>query len=386
MIKRLKTLLITTSLMLLGAFAHAQESDNIRELVFNGRVNGRSSPEFTKASRNILSTVPTGSKAEVVTTTRMNSPGSYAVQVRITKLGKGKSKTKVGDVVWVYYNKKNPWLKFRDGEDMELQNPENALAESSRKSGDPQPSPPSNEDKSVDPNEAMPDSAKTEAGMGGNCKLNGTCGSSETNRNDLQNIATKALDDAAKKKPKENSEIAAATKSKKTNFDLYKKRKYTMTEHEWKNFPTVTNYSNSSKVAKTIKAGVRNKEPHSTGWCYSYVKTALQSGGLVKSRPPGGFAKNAVRDLKAQGFVNLMDEPYKGIIKSPDDAPKGAVLVYETSDKRQAGDVQIKTEWGTNGGYVSDFLSDNSFLSSPKARRFKANGKPYRIIGVMIKP
>ncbi|WP_413584940.1 hypothetical protein [Bdellovibrio sp. HCB274] len=388
MSKRLRILLITTSLVFFGAFASAQESEDIRELVFNGRVNGRSSPEFTKNSRNILSTVPPGSKAEVVTTNRMNSPGSYAVQVRITSIGKGKTKAKVGDLVWVYYNKKNPWLKFRNGNDVELQNPEPALAQESRKRGTPVPSPSTNADKSIDPNEAMPDQSRTEAGMGGNCKLNGTCGGSEANRNDLKDVATKALDDAAKKTPKEEKKSMSEVASGKSTaiIEQLKKRKYTMTEHEWSNFPTVTKYSNSDKVARSIKAGIRNKEPGSTGWCYSYVKTALQGGGLVKSRPPGGMAKHAVKDLKAQGFINLMEAPYKGIIKSPDDAPKGAVIVYETSDRRQAGDVQIKTDWGTSGGYVSDFLSDNSFLSSPKARRFKSIGKPYKIIGVMIKP
>ncbi|WP_413575391.1 hypothetical protein ACLVWU_13790 [Bdellovibrio sp. HCB290] len=402
MIKRLRILLITTSLMFLGAFAFAQASENIRELVFNGRVNARSSPEFTKNSRNILSTVPPGSKAEVVTTKRMNSSGSYAVQVRLTSVGTGKTKAKVGDLVWVFYNKKNPWLKFRDGDDVEMQNPESALAKQSREAGASQPAPSSNDDKSIDPNEAMPDQSRTEAGMGGNCKLTNSCGGTEANRNDLKDVATKALDDAASKskKPKDlkkdSPEVAASDSAKAKDDALYaryKKRRYTMSEHDWKNFPKIAKYSNDPKTQKMIRSAMANKEPYSTSMCYQYVKRAGMAGGWLKKYPPGGEAKDAVRDLKAQGFTNLMESPYKGIIKTPDDAPKGAILVYATSDKNEAGDIQIKTDWESDGGYVSDFVrprdmsqgKDGSFMTFDKAKRFARKGKPYKIIGVMVK-
>ncbi|QDK47524.1 hypothetical protein DOM22_15040 [Bdellovibrio sp. ZAP7] len=397
--------------MLVWSSAYAQVPEELQEVVLTGNLFGRSSADFSKSANNIKTTVTQGTKGTVVESRRLKSPGSYGVKIRLTEVGSGKTNAKPGDEVWVYYNKKNPWITFRDTKDMEVQNPENALTAKARQSGEgiPAPTTPTPaDDKSIDPNEAMPsgDRSQTEAGTGNNCLLNNSCGTS-ANHEAMKSVADKILDDevakrpkdAGAKKPEAKKETKspdfgkeAAEKKKAATLAKLKKRTYTMERFDWTNFPEVMKYSESAKAAAAIKSGIRNREPGSTGRCYAYVKDALLASGLVKSRPPGGHAKNGVKDLKAQGFINLMDEPYKGIIKSPDDAPKGAVIIYETSDKGQSGDIQIKTDWSTDGSYVSDFLgrrtdrSDGSFLSSPKAKDFKRRKKPYKIVGVMIKP
>ncbi|QLY24565.1 hypothetical protein [Bdellovibrio sp. KM01] len=403
MINRLRFLNLTTAVMLVWSSAFAQVPEELQEVVLTGNLFGRSSADFSKSANNIKTTVTQGTKGTVVESRRMKSPGSYGVKIRLTEVGKGKTNAKPGDEVWVYYNKKNPWITFRDTKDLEVQNPENALTAKARQSGEGIPAPASPtpaDDKSVDPNEAMPsgDRSQTEAGTGNMCLLNNSCGTS-ANHDAMKSVADKILDDeVAKGRKAKDSEKApdygkeAADKKKAATLAKLKKRTYTMEKFDWSNFPEVMKYSESAKANAAIKAGIRNREPGSTGRCYAYVKDALLASGLVKSRPPGGHAKNGVKDLKAQGFINLMDPPYKGIIKSPDDAPKGSVIIYETSDKRQSGDIQIKTDWSTDGSYVSDFLgrrsddSDGSFLSSPKAKDFKRRKKPYKIVGVMIKP
>jgi len=155
---------------------------------------------------------------------------------------------------------------------------------------------------------------------------------------------------------------------------------------KWNNFPEVMKYSESKHVESTISFAMKKKYAKSQAYCYRAVKQALVAGGVVKKYPPGEHAKQAVHDLKDQGLINMLDNPeYKKIIKTADDAPKGAVIVYANNTK-ESGDTQIKKDWGSEGGFVNDFYSNNSFLESPKARRYDRAGKPYKIIGVMIKP
>lgn len=406
MIKRLRVLQFLTTAMLVWSSAFAQIPDELSEVILTGNLNGRSSADFSSSAGNIKTTVTAGSKGTVVETRKMRTPGSFGVKIRLTSVGKGKTKAKVGDEVWVYYNKKNPWMRFRDAQDTEVQDPTEALKAEARRQGEGIPAQPSEDSKSVDPNEAMPsgDRTQTEAGTGGNCTLTNSCGNN--NPANLRDIADKIKDDQANKKKAEDKETAkakkaiddlatkrpaevakadAASNAAEAPYSKYKKRSYTMTANEWKNFPEVMKYSESAKVKKTIQSAMANREPGFTSKCYRYVKRALVAGQKI-SYPPGEHAKQAVTDLKRQGFKNLMDSPYKGIIKSADDAPKGAIVVYATSDKNQSGDIQIKMDWGNDGGYVSDFYNPRSFLESPKARDFARRGKPYKIIGVMIKP
>ncbi|MFM6929147.1 MAG: hypothetical protein ACKOX6_11825 [Bdellovibrio sp.] len=155
---------------------------------------------------------------------------------------------------------------------------------------------------------------------------------------------------------------------------------------KWNAFPEVMKYSEGKDVASAIAFAMKKKYAKSQAYCYRSVKRALVASGIVEEYPPGEHAKQAVNDLKDQGLINMLEHSkYKKLLQTPDDAPKGAILVYANNTK-ESGDTQIKTDWGSESGFVNDFYSNNSFLESPKARRYDREGKPYKIIGVMIKP
>ena len=154
---------------------------------------------------------------------------------------------------------------------------------------------------------------------------------------------------------------------------------------KWNQFPEVVKYSESKQAESTISFALKNKYAKSKAYCYRAVKKALVAAGAVKKYPPSEHAKQAVGDLKKEGFINMLDHPsYSKLIKTPDDAPKGAILVY-ANNTHESGDTQIKEDWGSDSGYVNDFYSKNTFLESPKARRYARAGQPYKVIGVMIK-
>lgn len=129
---------------------------------------------------------------------------------------------------------------------------------------------------------------------------------------------------------------------------------------KWSSFPEVVKYSDSSQVSESIHFAIVNKLREKAGKCWKYVKDAILAGSLVTERPSSIYGKAAAGDLEQQGFINMMDDPrYKDLIKSPKDAPKGAILVYkDKGSPKAAGHAEIKTDWGTNGGYVSDFFHD----------------------------
>lgn len=365
-----------------GSSALADIPQELQDVVFSGNLNARSSVDFRSKARNIVSTVPKGSEGTILETRQLKRTGSYGLKVRITKVGgDGKNtKSKVGDEVWVYFSQKDPWLSFHDRTGEEVQDPEVALSTRAKRDGESlpvlegtvtQPTLPTKEqvkanqlpeEPSVDPNLAKnTDPTKTEGDVCINCSTKPVPQTTERNIQNLKDV---------------RDEVAKSSTPIPTNAKAGK----------WSEDPVVMRYSESKKVQDTIRYGIRNKKPRSTGYCYRYVKRALMGGDLVDRYPPGGHARDAVRDLKAQGMINMLDNPkYRDMIKSPEDVPKGAVIVYHNSS-RDSGDIQIKTDWGDDGGYVSDFYSNNSYLSSPKARRRAREGKPYRMIGVMIKP
>ncbi|MFV8259411.1 hypothetical protein ACNQKP_16510 [Bdellovibrio bacteriovorus] len=375
-----RALRITVALILSGSSALADIPQELQDVVFSGDLNARSSVDFRGKAKNLVSVVPKDSEGTVLETRKLKRTGSYGVKVRITKVGGGKTKTKEGDEVWVYFSQKDPWLAFKDKDGSEVQDPEVALTSRAIRDGEGLPvegtearptlptkeSVKANQMPEVDPNLAKnKDPRQTEGGFITTCKDCSTTKPSETAQRNLQN-----LDDVSKEVSRSSStsipKNAAAGK--------------------WSNDPMIMGYSEGKEVKDTIRYGMRNKRSRSTSYCYRYVKRALMGGDMIDRYPPGGHARDAVRDLKAQGMINLMDNPkYRDMIKSPADVPKGAVIVYHNGTK-ESGDVQIKTDWGDNGGFVSDFYSNNSFLSSPKARRYAKQGKPYRMIGVMIKP
>lgn len=117
----------------------------------------------------------------------------------------------------------------------------------------------------------------------------------------------------------------------------------------------------------------RNKNPNiSSHHCYMHVKIAMDDFVTVPMvKIP---AKEAGPELKANGFVNLMEDPeMRSKIRAPSDAPYGAILVYAG---KGAGHIEIK---GKNE-YVSDYTSD-----VPVTGGDYMSGNRRQLIGVYIK-
>jgi hypothetical protein len=178
----------------------------------------------------------------------------------------------------------------------------------------------------------------------------------------------------------------------------------------------IKNYSNSSEVENMISWAMKNKSPRSKGLCYRKVKEALATQcGPAKPNyvcrnafaPKGGklgpgnnlipsvstemadqAALSAKTRLKNYGFVNLLEiEPYKSQMKSPSQAPKGAVLVYSSgipcAKNPDCGHIEIKTDIEGRPGYVSDYYFPNPINETARTRKV---GSKYKLVGVMIKP
>lgn len=121
----------------------------------------------------------------------------------------------------------------------------------------------------------------------------------------------------------------------------------------------------------------------SIGRCYAWVKTALQQSGAVRDYLPGVAAKGAGPALEQRGFVNLLRQP-GATIRSPYDAPKGAVLVYgaapgATDRNAKYGHIEIRTDTG----FASDYASANARTGSA-ANGLSGRGRT--LIGVYVKP
>lgn len=136
-------------------------------------------------------------------------------------------------------------------------------------------------------------------------------------------------------------------------------------------------YSSSKEVQDTIAHAMRKKRSRSTGNCYRYVKRALLNGGLIDDYFWSKSAKNAGPFLRERGFVNLMDNPLiRDRIKSPYDAPPGAVLVYSGGTH---GHIEIRTE----NGFVSDYYAATA-RSGAETNGLRGVGRT--LIGVYYKP
>lgn len=121
----------------------------------------------------------------------------------------------------------------------------------------------------------------------------------------------------------------------------------------------------------------------SIGRCYAWVKTALQQSGAVRDYLPGVAAKGAGPALEQRGFVNLLSQPGANI-RSPYDAPTGAVLVYgaapgATDRNAKYGHIEIRTD----NGFASDYASANARTG---AAANGLSGRGRTLIGVYVKP
>ena len=74
-------------------------------------------------------------------------------------------------------------------------------------------------------------------------------------------------------------------------------------------------------------------------------------------------------------------------MRSPSQAPKGAILVYSSGIPcgriRDCGHTEIKTGHSGEDGYVSDYYSKDAINETPRARKYGSN---YKLVGIMIKP
>ena len=123
--------------------------------------------------------------------------------------------------------------------------------------------------------------------------------------------------------------------------------------------PKSSAYRYDKRMIRAAKIAQDRARPHSTNYCWRYVKNALLAADAVDSYPGTRYAKQAGSELtRNYGF-----KPIK--VSNPYDAPVGSVLVYGGNG---AGHVEIRT----NEGFVSDFKTN------------KPSRRP--LIGVYVKP
>lgn len=359
----LKLFMLTLSFILLGQPVFAQS--------VTARV------EFSKNASSMNGMVPQGSEGEYLSSTLLAAtpqrPAVHAIKVRLTKISPQQgTRVRAGDEVWVYHT--DSALTFKDLRGRPLENVENTLFKSkvtqpvigavrplAATPAPPPPPPPTKKPTAavaavaapnsvraapgVDPNLAMPDRSKRETEA--NFCPSGRCVSG--------NVV----------------EEPAITEVEKINKALARH-----SSNPWSAFPGVSQYSENPKVVKMIRIANSRSNKRSVRMCYRYVKQAMMSVDALDQYPTGRKAIDGIKDLKAEGWSNMMDNPkYKGLIKGPDDAPKGTILVYrDTNNKSRPGHIEIKTDHGEKGGYVSDFF-----------RGTDTNLRARELVGVMIK-
>jgi hypothetical protein len=146
-------------------------------------------------------------------------------------------------------------------------------------------------------------------------------------------------------------------------------------------------YSNGPEIQKMIAWARannnigRNRKGEFDGYCYRHVKEALATktragvgpgNNLVPSWYASGNAITGGKDLKARGFVNLLDqEPYKKDMQNPQNIPKGAILIYSTVNHGY-GHAEVK-------------LDNDDYFFGITTKSPKLNNKNYKLLGVWIK-
>lgn len=128
-------------------------------------------------------------------------------------------------------------------------------------------------------------------------------------------------------------------------------------------------------VRVCTRVGQAKEANRSIGLCTKYVKHALweKEPRFMESYPGTVYAVDSGDFLKEAGFSNLLDlDSFKNM--TPSSAPKGAVLVYRNTSRRdgRAGHVEIK-------------LDDNKFGSDHLNTRAISDYHPHReLIGIYI--
>lgn len=306
-------------------------------LELNANYWARSTPDFI-SDKNKVDIFEKGNQVEVLESKKLPS-GAEGLRVRLIKGVRGKVNDKE---VWIYRSNYSHYIKKSYENDSDVQ------AKSKTEAGIK--SPPCKD-----------------CEMAADMLLN--------NKNNLSEIAAATTE-----------QLNQATETKKSTETISEKINHATSDLMQK----IKNYSQSKQVQKVVTAAKNNAHRNSIGMCYRYVKNAL-SNGLT----PGWFsdtaAKSGKETLKKFGFVNLLEhEPFKSQIKSPNQAPKGAVLVYSSGKPcrksrtiKDCGHIEIKLDSEGKPGFASDYYSATAINDTAKARRY---GSKYKLIGVMIKP
>ncbi len=155
----------------------------------------------------------------------------------------------------------------------------------------------------------------------------------------------------------------------------------------------IKTYSESEQVKKSYEWAKSHKQ-RGDGKCYRHTKEALatqskQSKGSGNNLIPKWYssvkAKYGVKDLKQQGFVNLLEQDdYKDMTSHT--APHGAVLIYkhinrQGAEDRKAGHAEIKFDDTVDGRPVQRYFY-GPLHDYPVNNR---DGSRYQLIGIMIK-
>lgn len=154
-------------------------------------------------------------------------------------------------------------------------------------------------------------------------------------------------------------------------------------------FEIVKKYEQNPKITAMKKwADRRVKRRYGAGECYDYVKRMLYSSKVSTEDYNSKYARQAPEMLLNDGYINLNAPPHNlGI--TPENAPEGSVIVYEStrycdsfSRKNKIGcghiEVPLKDKKG-NRIYTSDYKSPHPITQS-------TIGSKYKPIGIFIKP
>jgi hypothetical protein len=134
-------------------------------------------------------------------------------------------------------------------------------------------------------------------------------------------------------------------------YDASQARKLTSKEQEHFG-PQSGKFRYDARMIRAAKIAAERARPHSTSRCWRFVKTALLAAKAVATYPKTIYAKQAAVELPRDfGFKKLA-------VRTPGDAPVGAVLVYGGPG---AGHVEIRTRTG----FTSDFSSTTPSLRRP---------------------
>lgn len=130
---------------------------------------------------------------------------------------------------------------------------------------------------------------------------------------------------------------------------------------------------------QTAKARVLSNPPEKTGYCYRYVKYAIEDYyGIEKAKITGGSAIDAMLCLPKLGWVNMIDQYPTQL-----DAPADSILVY--SDNKIHGHIEIASggETKEDKWFCSDFLyclAKMDMVNGPRSRKLNR-----KLIGVFVR-